>query len=86
MPPEPARGLTVDDIARRYCVSADKVRSWIQKGELTAVNVASSLCGRPQLRIVPEALAAFEEARSAAPPPKPPRRRRTPAMVDYFPD
>jgi transposase-like protein len=90
MPSESAdltRGHTVADVARRYRVGEDKVRAWVRRGELAAVNVASSLCARPQLRITPEALAAFERGRSTAPPPRPARRRRQPAgMVDYFPD
>ena len=84
--PEPARGFTVADVAARYRVSPDKVRQWVRRGELAAVNVASSLCGRPQLRVSPEALAAFERARSAAPPPKPPRRHRRSELIDYYPD
>ena len=51
--PEPARGFTVADVAARYRVSPDKVRQWVRRGELAAVNVASSLCGRPQLRVSP---------------------------------
>jgi hypothetical protein len=82
----PPRGYTVADVAARYRVSPDKVRAWVRRGELAAVNVASLLCGRPQLRITPEALAAFERGRSATPPPKPPRRRRQQGWKDYFPD
>jgi excisionase family DNA binding protein len=79
-------GLTTRDVARRLRVGEDKVRTWVRRGELAAVNVASSLCGRPQLRITPEALAAFEQSRAAGAPPKPTRRRRRPAAVDYYPD
>lgn len=84
--PEQTRGLTVADLAARYRVSPDKVRAWIKRGELSAINVATSLCARPLLRVTPEALAAFERVRSAAPPPKPPRRRRRPPVIDYYPD
>jgi excisionase family DNA binding protein len=83
---EPTRGYTVADVAARYRVGEDKVRTWIRRGELAAVKTASSLCGRPQLRITAEALAAFERGRTAGPPPRPPRRRRRPAAVDYYPD
>ena len=87
MPPDTARGLTVADVAARYRVSPDKVRLWIAKGELAAVNTAAVVCGRPQLRITPEALAAFERSRAAAPPPRPQRRRRRrTGEVDFFPD
>ena len=54
MPPEQARGYTVADVATRYRVSPDKVRLWIRRGQLAAINTASSLCGRPQLRITAE--------------------------------
>jgi transposase len=79
-------GLTVRDVARRYRVSEDKVRGWIARGELAAINTAAVLCGRPRWVIPPEALAAFERRRAGGPPPKQPRRRRKPAAIDYFPD
>jgi hypothetical protein len=85
--PEPARGFTVADVAARYRVGEDKVRAWIKRGELSAINTASALCGRPQLRVTPEALQDFEQRRAAAPAPKTQRRRRRPAgFVDFFPD
>ncbi len=74
--PDHSRGYTVSDVASRYRVGEDKVRGWVRRGELAALNVASSLCGRPQLRITPEALDAFERRRSAAAAPAPPKRRR----------
>lgn len=82
---EQGRGFTVADVAARYRVSPDKVRLWIRRGELSAINTASSLCGRPQLRITVEALAAFEQSRTTVPPPKPQRRHRKQAMVDFYP-
>jgi hypothetical protein len=81
----PPGSYTVAEVAARYRVGEDKVRGWIRRGELVAVNVASALCGRPQLRITAEALAAFEGRRSACPPPSPVRRRRRTAQVDYYP-
>jgi hypothetical protein len=88
MPPDtpPAAGLTVRDVARRYRVGEDKVRAWITRGELAAINTAAALCGRPRYVILPDALAAFERRRSAAPPPKPTRRRKRSVAVDYYPD
>jgi transposase len=78
-------GLTVSDVARRYRVSPDKVRLWISRGELDAVNTASVLCGRPRYVVLPDALVVFERRRAGGPPPKPPRRRKT-AGLDYYPD
>jgi hypothetical protein len=81
------RGYTVRDVARRYRVAEDKVRGWIRRGELAAVNTAAVLCGKPRWVITPEALARFEAGRQAQTPPRPaPRRRRAPQMIDYFPD
>ena len=84
--PAPARSLTVTEFAQHYRVGEDKVRAWINRGELAAVNVAGSLCGRPQLRITPAAITAFERLRSAGTPPAPRRRKKKTAKVDYFPD
>jgi excisionase family DNA binding protein len=82
----PTRGLTVREVARRYRVGEDKVRAWIKRGELRAITTASVTCGRPRYVVQPEALAEFEQRRTAAPPPKPIRMRRRPEMIDYYPD
>lgn len=80
-------GLTVADVARRLRVGEDKVRAWITKGELVAINTAAALCGKPRWVITPEALALFERRRQAQQPAKrAPRRRRRTEEVDYFPD
>jgi hypothetical protein len=72
--------------AHRYRIGEGKVRGWIDRGELRAINTATVLCGRPQWVITPEALAEFERRRAGGPAPKPPRRRRQPGAVDYYPD
>jgi hypothetical protein len=79
-------GLTVRDVARRYRVSPDKVRAWITRGELKAVNTANALCAKPRYVILPDHLEDFEAKRVAGPPPKTPRRRRRLAQIDYYPD
>lgn len=84
--PLPCRGLTVADVAARYRVSPDKVRAWIKRGELSGINTAAALCGKPRWVITPEALAAFERRRASGSLPKPPRSRRQPAVKDYYPD
>jgi transposase len=81
-----AAGLTVRDVARRYRVGEDKVRAWIARGELKAINTAAVLCGRPRWVVPVDALAEFERRRAGGPPPKPQRRRRQPAPIDYYPD
>ena len=82
----PAAGLTVADVARRYRVSEDKVRAWVARGELRAINTATALCGKPRWVITPDGLAAFEKLRAGGRPPKPSRRRRQPAEIDFYPD
>jgi hypothetical protein len=85
--PEPLQaGLTVADAARRYRVSPDKIRAFIARGELAAVNTASVLCAKPRWIILPDSLAAFERRRASGPAPKPRRRPRQTGLVDYFPD
>jgi hypothetical protein len=84
--PDSTAGLTVADAARRYRVSPDKVRGWIARGELAAVNTATVICGKPRWVIMPEALAAFEAIRRGGPAPKPPRRMRRRHLIDYYPD
>lgn len=81
-------GLTVPQLAKRYRVSPDKIRNWIRRGELRAVNVASRLCGRPRFVVTPDALADFEKKRAAqSAAPKPARRKRLPkGTIDFFPD
>lgn len=86
-PAEPAAiGLTVADVARRYRVGEDKVRSWIAKGELKAINTATVLCGKPRFVVLPDHLAEFEKLRAAGPAPKPQRRKRPTQPIDFYPD
>jgi hypothetical protein len=53
VPGETSPGLTVRDVARRYRVGEDKVRGWIARGELAAINTATVMCGRPRWVIPP---------------------------------
>jgi transposase len=86
MPTDIVAGLTVADVARRYRVGEDKVRGWIRRGELSAINTADRRCGRPRFVITAESLAAFERGRAAAEPPKPPRRKKRTVEIDFYPD
>jgi hypothetical protein len=80
-------GLTVAELAKRYRVGEDKVRAWIARGELAAINTAAVLCGKPRWVVTAEALAAFERRRAApAPTPRPARKRKKRQEVDYYPD
>jgi hypothetical protein len=79
-------GLTIADLARRWRISRDKIRSFVRRGELVAVNLATTLSGRPQWRVTPESVEKFERRRTSAPPPKPPRRKKRADLIDFFPD
>jgi transposase len=85
MPTETGPGMTVRDVARRYRVGKGRVRAWISRGELRAVNRRDIRSGRPSWVVPPEALAEFESGRAAAVRPKPQRRRKKTAAVDYYP-
>jgi hypothetical protein len=79
-------GLTVADVALRYRVSPDRVRAWIARGELIALNTRDVRCGRPRWVTTPESLAVFERGRQATPPAPAPKRKKRIAVVDYYPD
>jgi excisionase family DNA binding protein len=86
MPIKPAAGYTVKDVARRYRVSPDKVRAWIARGELRAVNTSTRSGGKRWV-ITVESLEEFERRRDGSPLPRPRRqRRRESEEIDYFPN
>jgi excisionase family DNA binding protein len=57
--------LTPPEVARRWGVSSDKVRAWIENGELRAINLAARTSGRPRYRIDMADVLAFERTREA---------------------
>lgn len=76
---------TPPEAARLLRVKPEKVRAWIAKGELRAVNVGDRT--RPRWRIMAADLASFLARRSATPPPKPaPRRRRkqSAGIIEFY--
>src|SRR5262249_28959614 len=84
--PRPTGAMTPNTLARYLHVSPDKVRSWIKRGKLEAINTASAKCRKPRWVITPEALASFESRQKPETPPKSaPRPKRQHGMVDYFP-
>jgi hypothetical protein len=68
--------LSPSEIAKRYACDTHKVLGWIRRGELRALNVATTAGGRPRWRITEEALAVFEASRAVAPLPRLTRSRR----------
>jgi excisionase family DNA binding protein len=83
----PARGLTVPEVARVLRVGEDKVRGWIRRGEIRAINTAAVLSGKPRWVITTEALREFERRRTTTAPSKNsrPRRNRV-GETDYYPE
>jgi hypothetical protein len=74
-------------LARRWAVSASKILSWIHSGQLRALNVATSLGGRPRYRISEGDIADFERRRVAVPEGvarRPNRQRRDPDIIRFF--
>jgi excisionase family DNA binding protein len=84
-PLSPAAGYTPNELAKLLRVSPDKIRLWINRGELQAVNVADHHCGRPRFVILPHHLTEFEKRRTAGPTPKPTRKKKRTKQVDFYP-
>jgi excisionase family DNA binding protein len=81
------RGLTVPEVAARLRVGRDRIRGWIRRGELRAINTGRTRCGRPRYVVTPEALAEFERGHDATTPAaRPRRRRREPDRPDFLPE
>jgi excisionase family DNA binding protein len=74
--------LTVRDVAGMRGVSADVVLAWIHSGELTAVNSAAGVGGRPRWRIDPDDLAKFVRRRTHMTPPPKVRRGGKPKVLE----
>ena len=81
------RGWTPRELARMIRVSPDRVRAWIQRGELGAINVADKRSDKPRYIILPQHLDEFTRKRRVNVEPKPTKRRRRPAtVIDFYPD
>jgi len=77
--------FSVRDLCERYGVGVHTVLTWINRGELRAVNVGRRPAAKkPRWRIPQAALEAFELARTIAPSPPRTRRRKRPADVIEF--
>jgi hypothetical protein len=80
------RGKTVVETARFLRVSADKVRAWIRRRELRAINTSTK--GKARYVILPRDLEKFIAGRAVAVTTEeaaPRRRKRQPGLVDYYP-
>jgi transposase len=83
----PNMGLTTKEVAKLFRVSPDKVRAWIAKGELLAINTANVMCGKPRFVVLPHQLAEFEARRQATSETVKtlPRRKKRTGEIDYYP-
>jgi excisionase family DNA binding protein len=80
-----SRTYSVRDLCERYAVSEHTVLTWINRGELRAVNVGRRPgAKKPRWRITQEALAAFEALRTPTPLRPRVRRKKRPADVVEF--
>lgn len=68
--------LTPPEVAKQLGIHAEKVRAWIEQGELIAVNVAENAKGRPTWRIAALELEKFLASRQCRPRLKLTRIRR----------
>ena len=80
----PGKWITPPAYAESRGIGLRKVLTFIESGELKAVNMAAGRTGRPRWKISPEAIEAFEAARTtqgkAAAPAT--QRRRKPTGSD----
>ena len=75
--------LTPPEFAERLGVNADRVRGWIESGQLAAINVGDRQ--RPRWRLSPDAIDAFLASRaSQSRRITPTRRRIRPTDVHTF--
>lgn len=58
------RYLTPPQIAAKFGCKAETVVGWIRNGELRAIQIGRLGAMKPRFRVAPDALAAFELARS----------------------
>jgi hypothetical protein len=80
-----ARGLTVKECANRFRVGCAKIRGWIARNELFAINTADGP-GKPRWVIPPDAIAAFEARRAGGKPAPRPKQSQHRPWRDYYPD
>lgn len=80
----PDRAMTPPELARLWAVDPDKIRRWIDAGELEAVDLSASQGQRPRWHILPAAAEAFLARRANRRPAKSTRRRRAAAPAKTY--
>ena len=74
-PPAKRDRLSPPEVAKRYGVSPDTVRAWIENGQLKATNIGQGK-KKPRFRIEPQSLEEFDRKRTAESRPPTPSKRR----------
>jgi excisionase family DNA binding protein len=77
--------LTVAETARLLRVGEDRVRGWIKRGHLAAIDTADPGARKPRYVVLPDALQRFIQLRTVASAPKPARKSRLRFVKDYYP-
>ena len=77
--------LTIEELAKRWNVSANHVRRMIKSGAISAVQISLPTARRKTWRFRLNDVIAWEESRLEHPKPAPARRRRASAGIkEYF--
>jgi hypothetical protein len=93
--PHKRHGYTIrpGDLARKYDCSIQKILAFIASGELRAIDISERRDKNPRWVITPEAVEAFERARSSTAATTPasagrrmPKEQRPEGFVDCFPE
>lgn len=74
---------TPRELAKVLRCSPDRVRALIRRGEIPAVNMATSRHGRPRFVVLADGLAAFINGRSVKPRGTVAKRPTRPGFVEY---
>ena len=75
--PDGRTKLTPPQLGRLWGLAPEKILTWIRNGELAALNVATTLGGRPRWLIDVDEIARFEARRHSQPKRVPQPRRRS---------
>lgn len=76
--------LILQAVAEQLGVTKRTVRTWIDDGELRAVDCSIKPGSKPRYRVRPEDLERFLERRATMPAVKATRRRQMAEVPDYF--
>jgi hypothetical protein len=76
--------LTPPELAKRWGVSSDKIRTFVESGELAAIDISTRRGERPRYLIDLADIEKFEAARAVVKVPEPKPRRKTPAPAKRY--